>query len=338
MRKASRILLDALPRRFVLLDIGARGGMQHPWTQWERDLISVILVEADAEEAAQLQAQLRPVEGVVLPFALWDENGRVTLKLTKSRGCSSVLAPNRTFLDQFPDCGRFEVEREVSLEAVTLDSIADSRELPTIDFAKIDVQGAELAILKGGRGRLAANLIGLEAEVEFSPMYRNQPLFSDIDGFVREELGLELWDVRKTYWKHAAGIDAGSPKGQLIFGDALYLRPLHGLERWLEPLGREAAQEKIAMLVLASLVYGYADYALAVLKSSHASSLLDAPLRDALSRATACLGSGWRPFAHGHYRLYLVLDALARAFKPDEGGWATIGQPLGSRRRGPFWT
>ena len=46
------------------------------------------------------------------------------------------------------------------------------------------------------------NIVGLEVEVEFAHMYKNQPLFSDVDVFVREKLGLELWDISKVYWKY----------------------------------------------------------------------------------------------------------------------------------------
>ena len=56
-----------------------------------------------------------------------------------------------------------------------------------------------MSILKGGRKSLR-NAVGLELEVEFAALYENQPLFNEIDSFVRNE-GFELIDLRRYFWK-----------------------------------------------------------------------------------------------------------------------------------------
>jgi FkbM family methyltransferase len=297
------------------------------------------LVEPDPDEVQRLRATLRneSSESRVLPHALWRQEETITLYLTKSRGCSSVYRPNRAFLDQFPESDRFDIEREIPMQAVTVDSLVTSGVMATVDFAKIDVQGAELDILTGGRNHFASQLIGLEVEVEFCPMYEGQALFGHVETFVREALGLELWDIRKTYWKHKAGVPYGGTKGRLVFGDALFLRPIQGATHWLEALGTPAAQEKITMLAVAALAYGYADYVNAFLQDPEIQRFLDRPLRAALETTARSVDAGYRPLRHGSGRLYVALDSLARAVKPDHGGWATVGQSLGSRRRGPFW-
>lgn len=53
-----------------------------------------------------------------------------------------------------------------------------------IDFLKMDVQGAELAVMKGAPRLLATTLL-IETEVEFIPLYKGQPLFADVDTFMR---------------------------------------------------------------------------------------------------------------------------------------------------------
>src|SRR5581483_10571059 len=73
------------------------------------------------------------------------------------------------------DYGR--VIAEIPVETRTLDSIA---EISAMDFLKIDVQGAELSVFRGGSLRLA-QAVAIQAEVSFMPLYRNQPLFGDID-------------------------------------------------------------------------------------------------------------------------------------------------------------
>lgn len=139
-----------MPRRLSLLDIGARGGMQWPWDCVDSKLLSVVLVEPDPIEADRLQHELNATQGVVLPFALWREGKTLILNLNRSPGTSSIYLPNRQFLDQFPEANRFDVLETIDISAVTIDSLASSSQIPPVDFAKIDVQGAELAILEGG--------------------------------------------------------------------------------------------------------------------------------------------------------------------------------------------
>ena len=49
--------------------------------------------------------------------------------------------------------------------------VIDNKQMPQFDFAKIDIQGGELAVLKGGKNYIQANVVGLEIEVEFAEIY-----------------------------------------------------------------------------------------------------------------------------------------------------------------------
>jgi FkbM family methyltransferase len=303
-----------------------------------RELLSVVLVEPDPIEAERLRKELSPNEGVVLPFALWRDERTLTLNLNRSPGTSSIYLPNRQFIDQFPEAERFDVLEKLEMPAKTIDGLSSSGQMPQVDFAKIDVQGAELAILEGGRNHLAANLVGLEMEVEFAELYSGQPLFGEVEAFVRERLGLELWDLRKAYWKYEQGRHVPGPiKGRLVFGDALFLRPLSGLEEWIAPMSPDAAKEKVTMLVVTALAYGYVDYAAALLGAPALTRYLDEPIRLGLQHTVNSLGSGFRPFSHGSSLLFVILDTFARTLQPTHAGWACSGRGLGSRRRGPFW-
>jgi len=325
-------------RRLHLLDIGARGGVDWPWSIFNKDSISLILVEPDPIEAEKLKRNVKNQEGVVLPYALWREKSTLTLNLNKSPGTSSVYKSNKQFLEQFPDSERFDAKETMKIETKTIDNLASLSEMPQVDFAKIDVQGAELAILEGGHNHFKNELIGLEVEVEFAELYSGQPLFSDVEGFVRNELGLELWDLKKTYWKYNEGKHIpGSIKGRLVFGDALFLRPILGLDKWLESMTEDKASEKLAMLIITSISYGYLDYATTLLKADSLIKYLDKELIDNFKQAVKNLSGGFRPFRYGNTLIYMGLDALARAFKPTHKGWASIGRRLGSRRRGWTW-
>ena len=108
------------------------------------------------------------------------------LNLNRSPGTSSIYLPNREFIDQFPEASRFDTLDKLGIKAKTIDGLSSSGQMPQVDFAKIDVQGAELAILEGGQNHLADNLVGLKVEVEFAELYSGQPLFGEVEAFVRD--------------------------------------------------------------------------------------------------------------------------------------------------------
>jgi len=189
----------ALKTKVFLLDVGARDGLGWPWNVIQGDILDVTLVEPDPSEARLLQKQGK---GKVVPYALWNREESLTLYINNSPGTSSVFKSNLPFLQQFDNVNRFMTRDSIVIKTKTVDGLSKNDEIDKVDFVKIDVQGGELAILQGGEDFFRKNIVGLEVEVEFAPMYKDQPLFSDVDVFVRTKLGLELWDMRKTYWKY----------------------------------------------------------------------------------------------------------------------------------------
>ena len=71
---------------------------------------------------------------------------------------------------------------------------------------------------------LTRSIFGVEVEVEFIEMYQDQPLFNEVDSFMRER-GFHLFDLKLFYWRRKSGLGFdGNRRGQLVHGDALYLR------------------------------------------------------------------------------------------------------------------
>ncbi len=326
----------ALPRKLYVLDIGARNGLGWPWSGAKNNAINSILVEPDPIEAEKLVKQNK---GIILPYALWNKETTLNLNINNSPGTSSVFDANINFLSQFADSKRFNVGHKIKINTKTIDILANNNELTNIDFVKIDVQGAELDILKGGVNYLKNNLVGLESEVEFSPMYKNQPLFSELEIFVRKELGLELWDIRKTYWKYKQKQYKNPTKGRLIFGDALFLRPISTLDAWLSNMDKNMAKEKLVMLIITTIAYGYLDYTDTLLNASFSNSYLRDDDKKIFKQNINKLHKGFYPFKYGNSLLYQPLNILANCFKPTHQGWASNdgSQHLGSRKKGFFW-
>ena len=67
------------------------------------------------------------------------------------------------------------------IDTVRLDDIG---EIGNLDYLKIDIQGGELCAFENAPERLAECLV-IHTEVEFLPMYVDQPLFFEIEMFLR---------------------------------------------------------------------------------------------------------------------------------------------------------
>lgn len=334
-KNLSRLPKTSINRPIYVLDIGARGGLGWPWKNAQKSDIHAILLEPDPQEAKRLAQNS---QSTVIPHALWYKNEQIVLNINNSAGTSSVFPANMNFLNQFDNAERFLVDHQIKLEAKTIDSLIKDGRISEVDFAKIDVQGAELSILQGGQNYLKNNLVGLEVEVEFNKLYQGQPLFSDIEPFIRQQLGLELWDIRKTYWKYKQKDYKNPIKGQLIFGDALFLRPLSKLDNWLSNMGEQIAKEKLYMLVVTTIAYGYLDYADTLLNTVLSEQYLTSEDKLIFSQYINRLHKSFYPFKNGSSLLYHPLQVLANCFKPTYQGWAsTDNQHLGSRKKGYFW-
>ena len=68
-----------------------------------------------------------------------------------------------------------------SIDTVRLDDI---EEIGNLDYLKIDIQGGELCAFENATKRLAECVV-IHSEVEFLPMYVDQPLFSEVEMFLR---------------------------------------------------------------------------------------------------------------------------------------------------------
>lgn len=143
---------------------------------------SIIGFEPVQEECDKLNARKLPGHSY-LPYFIGDGND-ATFHLCANPMTSSLFEPNRSLLDLFNNLG--ELTQVVSTSPVKTKRLDDIPECADADFLKIDVQGAELAVMQGGVNVLKHAVV-VEAEAEFVPMYHGQPLFGDLDVFMRSQ-------------------------------------------------------------------------------------------------------------------------------------------------------
>jgi len=210
--------------RIVLADAGARGGVHARWIPLA-PILRVYGFEADAAECAVINDQSKslPYPLNCFPYALGRRDGESrTLQFTRQLGCSSLYTPNTILVNEFHYGWAFEDIGNQPVIVTTLDSVCrNERFLP--DFLKIDAQGSGLDILFGSE-TILPYVLALEMEVEFSPIYVGEPLFSDIDTYLRGH-GFILLGLRRTSWrrKYSSELPLTPLGGQIIHGDVLYI-------------------------------------------------------------------------------------------------------------------
>jgi len=207
----------------VFADVGARGGPPATWLRLS-DRIRYICFEPDPIEAQALRdyfSKHSPAQISVIEAALGSQSGTGRLFLTKYRPSSSLLRPNHDFLNQLSVGNGFMIEEETQVNLTTLDQVLLAHK-ERCDFLKIDVQGYELEVLRGGI-RSIHHAIGCELEVSFVEIYQNQPLFAEIDQWMRAK-GFFLADLERFWWHRRRMPRPWQERGTLAYGNAFYLK------------------------------------------------------------------------------------------------------------------
>lgn len=197
-------------QKFTYLDVGAANDVDPKFLRLVRTgQARYVGFEPDSRSEVEIGQQ-------TFPWALGSREGLATLHLTRKPELSSFLRPNESFTQEFHRPERFEIVGSQRLQLRTLDSFLPQIRGPI--YLKIDVQGYEAEVLRGAQ-KMLRNCLALEVEVEFSPVYQNQPLFGDIDSLLRE-CGFEFEDyLNLVRWVRAGGYGPG----KLVVGQALYV-------------------------------------------------------------------------------------------------------------------
>ena len=164
-------------------------------------------IEPNPDFASQLRERFGSYENVIVhEKALGSQNRKGNINILNYPLASSILTSTETSKKYHGE--KMEISDVLEIEIVRLESIIDHE----IDILKMDLQGYELEALKGSENVLhEIKLILLE--VEFIPLYENQPLFGDLDVFLRGK-GFNFHNFYDL-WTHR--------DGQLTSGDAIYL-------------------------------------------------------------------------------------------------------------------
>jgi FkbM family methyltransferase len=236
---------DFLSRHPIqLMDIGARGDPP-PELASLRPHVCRVGFEPDPDECRRLN---QTADGTYFPAIVGGTNGKQELRVYREPSYSSVLSLSRRFQRLWS--GDVPLDQAHEVDAVTVDEFLSAHPAMAPDLLKLDTQGSELAILEGAQRRLAS--IGLvEVEVEFFPIYDDQPLAGDVMRFMSEQ-GFELLYLNRVFLSRSQ-VYRGPSRGQVVFGDALFGKREDRLEAFTE--------EQLVKYAILLCHYGHLDIA-----------------------------------------------------------------------------
>jgi FkbM family methyltransferase len=237
-RSSAAFYKHLLGRDLVVVDVGCRWGFADFWQQLSPHVV-LYGFDPDPVECERLRVSYRDANVHLVPLALADAPGERTLYLTREMACSSLYRPGPTLTGGVAELACASEVGTSEIVVTTLDEWSAANGVSSIDFIKADTQGAELDVLRGGE-RALERVRALEVEVEFNPIYIGQPLFGDVDKFLRDR-GFVLWKLSTL--AHYSRAEASREKeadntnyydsqtvshpvlsGQLYWGHAYYVR------------------------------------------------------------------------------------------------------------------
>jgi FkbM family methyltransferase len=313
--------MSELEDRIVAHHVGGRGfgvALNCP-PNLAKHLVHV-LYEADEICAREMIKENKNENFHVFPYCLGEYNRPGKIFITKNAYASSNLEPSQAYAKHYCELHLDGEVEGVMLQNAVYDvvygndnSVADVRDVNICtldyimkatavpqglvpDFLSLDTQGSELNILKGGEQTFHNHCVALATEVEFHPMYKGQPLFSDIFDFaLRHGFHFVGFTYLQEISPHRLPLGARA-KGVVAFGDALFFRDIESVRA----VAKSQNELYLMLLKLAfiALNFGYLEFALQAVEAADATKA-DRQFRDRLLERDC----------------YRLLDDLKRAVK-----------------------
>jgi len=221
----------------------------------DNNIAEVIGFEPNKNALLKLQEHFKGY--TYLPYAIGDGMESIFYS-TEMPTCSSLLKPNLFILKDFHHFPEWlKIKEEFKIKTHRLDDVLKDYDA---DYIKLDIQGGELTALQNGINILSKSII-VEVEVEFIQQYENQPLFAEIELFMRKNgfmfhtfLGYGTRSIKPI-------IKNNMSRGfrQWIWSDAVFIKNLwldHGLSE----------QKLLKMAIILHDLYQSYDFAYFALK------------------------------------------------------------------------
>ena len=258
------VLTDAMKQSlklqpFQVADVGAAYGIDSRW-QLVEQYTRFITFEPDVRS----QDYDTTEKTVNFATGLSDHSGEQSLYLTHLPAASSLYPHNLEALASYANYEWHQHVGQALIQLDTLDHCLEAQGDLKPDFIKIDVEGADLDVLKGGLDTLTGSILGVQIEVSFIERHKGAPFFAEVDTFLRDR-GFALFSLAREHWLRQNQLCGVNSRPQLIWADAVYvLDKAHFLAR-IRGTYPESQFSLLVKFVVILLGYGLHDYAIEII-------------------------------------------------------------------------
>lgn len=277
----SRLVVSssALAREpFVVIDVGASGGIAQHWRIFEPHLhafgFDPLIKECARLNREERNEHVRYIDGYLgfddyarlfPPDVATDAVGGWSNQPFARTSAARAQKMQNVSYDQWLNN---DPEVIYSTRRSSIDAFFSDHPEESVDFIKVDTDGSDYEVLNGATKVIEERkVLGFFVECQFHGItHPHSNLFANIDRFMRER-GFSLFDME--FYRYTRGvlpgrfvwsIGAQTREGQVIWGDALYLRDAAapGYEqRWAAAL----SPPKLLKLACLFEIYGMPDCA-----------------------------------------------------------------------------
>jgi FkbM family methyltransferase len=256
IKKLSVLISEYEKLNFMIANIGCRpvGGGPEPFEPILEyfSCSKIIGFETDKDLCEKLNKEASSGYNFFYQ-ALGQKNEKRNFYNTVDPMCSSLYQPNEKFLERYQALEVAKLKNITQIDTVSLDHFVLENQIEKIDLIKIDIQGAELDVFKGGKNTLK-NTLFIISEVEFNTLYINQPLFGDVHNFLIKEnfmfnkfLGIDGRTIKPTIINNNMYF-AGT---QHMWSDAIFVKDLGRI--------KELDDQQVLKLAVISFLYNNPD-------------------------------------------------------------------------------
>lgn len=221
----------------TIVELGARDCRETIMFNKEYPQARIYTFECNPDKLPECRERVKGISNITLiEKAVTDKEGKITFHQIDTEKTETVWADgNPGASSLYKATGKYTLEnyvqKEVEVTATTLKNELPARGVKNIDLLWMDIQGAELAALKG-LGNMLQQVSVIHSEVEFFEMYEGQALFWDVKSFLNEH-GFKLVKFTSYYKNHAAdAVFINTAKTSALYNLKAYflnkiLQPLH---------------------------------------------------------------------------------------------------------------
>lgn len=263
----------------VVADVGAASGPEERWNS-VISYVRFLTFEPGRPQAEPDSAGLM----TNLAIGLSSGKARGVLHIMADQDASTLCQVNHSIVDAFAIAQGLHEVGTTEIDLDTLDSCLERFPKLMPDFLKIDVEGADLEVLRGSQQALRRCILGVRVEVSFLERHSQAPFFGETDEFLRE-CGFQLFHLSRERWVRRNLVHGFTSDPQLAWGDAVYFLTT---ERIMQRLASRSTADRLAIiskLIAILLVHGVHDFAVEIIDEAAKRRLLPDNLLEELKGA-----------------------------------------------------